>query len=436
MRYAFFTASLLLALPLTACILPEADEDDGAGTGEETEGETMPTGTSSGSESGSSEPTTTTPPGTEESGSSSESEGSTTDDPMPAMCTDATLLAGNPYFAGDLEGWNAEGHPMLGDPPLRSRHLAVSNGQLAVETQYEVWLSDGEMFHRVAGDEEELEPQYQPSGACADVRIIIGEGVAALPNGNLVVADTRGNGVIELADPAGDCTASPLAGTQQQVFDLDVGSEGAFEPGDVEGPGADARFFGPERPIADADGNVYLNDSGNGKIKRIANDADRTVSTVYELPADDRMMAMTVLNGMLYISGVTGVDDFIVAVDPATGESNELFRGRGLFEEIDSTQQASLFAASNDGVDLLLASQKGYIFRVSTAGEPLATVAGMGPIVDFPVDLDLTMPIALDQLPLRSYEIGDANLVRLGDAFVFTGNANGGGFHLWSINCG
>lgn len=435
MRYAFFTVSFLLALPLAGCTLPDLDDEDSGGTGDATDGETTPTTSSSGSESGSTE-STTSPETTDESGSESgESGGSTTDDPMPSMCADATLFAGNPYFTGDLEGWMPEGQPLLADPPLRSRHLAVTGGQLAIETQQEVWIADDTQVRRIAGDELEPEPQYQPSGACEDVRMIIGHGIAGLPNGNLVLVDTRGNGVIELSDPLGTCMASPIAGNQEPILDLDIADDVA-NPGDVEGPGAQAMFYAPERPTADDEGNVYLWDSGNGKVKRIAADADRTVSTVWD-PTEDEgfVLSMTAMNGTLYVAGQNVTDDFLVAVDPETGMANELFRGRGIFEQLDSSQQATLFAMSNDGVDLLLASNKGYVFRVSTSGEPLGVVAGMGQIVDYP-DLDLTHAVALDQLPLRSFATADANLVRMGSDFMFTGNANGVGYHIWRINCG
>jgi hypothetical protein len=158
---------------------------------------------------------------------------------------------------------------------------------------------------------------------------------------------------------------------------------------------------------------------------------------VYD-PTEDEgfVLSMTAMGGMLYVAGQNTTEDFLVAVDPEAGTSMELFRGRGMFEQIDSAQQATLFAMSNDGVDLLLASNKGYIFRVSTAGEVLGVVAGMGTIVDYPADLDLAQPVALDQLPLRSFGVGDANLVRMGTDFMFTGNANGVGYHIWQINCG
>ena len=145
---------------------------------------------------------------------------------------------------------------------------------------------------------------------------------------------------------------------------------------------------------------------------------------------------MTAMDGMVYATGQNATEDIVWGIDAETGENSELFRGRGLFEEVDSSQQTTMFALENDGVDLFVASNKGYVFRLSTSGDPLGVVAGMGSIVDFPEDLDLAGSFALDQLPLRTWGVGDGDMQRLGDDLVYTGNAGGIGFHLWSIHCG
>jgi hypothetical protein len=431
-----FTCSLLTTLSTLGCTLPiDGVDDDGAAdpTGEQ------PTGDDDASATGDDDDGPSPDSGGDDSGDDSSDGGSadSTGGGTPSVCTDATLLAGNPYFNGDLGDWNPAGHPMLGDPPLRMRYLADAGGQLAVDTQQEVWLADGSEFRRIAGDEEELELQYQPSGACADVRFIIEQGIVGLPNGNLVVADVRGNGLVELSDPGGDCTAAPIAGNPDAILDVDV-EDGAAAQGDVDGPGADARFFGVELPIADEAGNIYVNDSGNAKIKRVGADADRTVTTLFDYLAADEpfVLAMTALNGTVYATGQNATEDIVWAIDAESGEATELFRGRGLFEEIDSSQQTTMFALEHDGVDLLVASNKGYVFRLSTSGEPLGVVAGMGTIVDYPQDLDLSASFALDQLPLRTWGVGDGDLLMLGSDLVYTGNAAGIGFHLWSIHCG
>lgn len=433
------TLTLLCVLPLLACDPPSSGDDapaadtgdDGGGT--ETTGGSATATATAGDGSGTGDPDDgplddTGDPADDDSGSTGGTD-------MPAAdCSEATLLMGSPYFTGDLEGWNPAGQGLLAEPPLRSRHLAVVGDEIAVETQFEVWLTEGDQVRRIAGDELELEEQYRPSGACADVRLLIGAGIAALPNGNLVVADTRGNGVIELSDPQGSCTAAPIAGNPDMTLDVDV-EDGAAAAGDVDGPGAQARFFGVERPLADTEGNVYVVDTGNNKLKRIAADADRTVSTIHEFVPGEKPWGLTMLDGMIYATGSNGTQDVVWAIDPAAATGEILYAGRGLFAEIDSTQQAQLAALDNDGVDLLVGSTKGYVFRLSTSAEPLGVIAGYGMVTDYPADLDLTMPIATSELPIRSYANGDGSLVRRGNDILFANNANGVGFHVWSIHC-
>lgn len=432
MRHSLFTSSLLLTLSTVGCTLPGVGDDGDTGNDEDSD-ETAHGSTSNVDDGATGGTDDSSGSGVDDS--TSDDADSSTGDAPATNCTQATLLMGNPYFDGELSGWNPTGQALLADPPLRSRHLADTGGHVAIETQTEVWVADGDQVHRVAGNEADNELQYQPSGACADTRFIITDGVAGLPNGNLVVADVRGNGLVELSDPLGDCTAAPIAGNPDAVLDVDI-SDDVAAIGDIEGPGVDARFFGVQRPYADADGNVYVDDAGNTKIKRIANDADRTVTTVFDYPGDQIVLAMTVLDGVLYATGASAVQDIVWSIDlEAGGEATELFAGTGLFPEVDSSQMTTMFALTHDGQDLLVASNKGYIFRMSTAAQPIGVVAGMGQIVDYPADLDLSMPIPVEQLPIRSYAVNEASLLHLGDDILFTNNANGTGYHVWSIHC-
>ncbi len=418
-----------------ACVLPGLGEDDGAGDTGSASASASTTASTTGSatdaaSSGESGSDSVADSG--ESGSAESTGGTTGGDPL-ATCSDASLYMGNPFFDGELQGWNPNGQGLRADPPLRSRHLANFGGQLAIDTQYEVWGVDGDQVRRIAGNENEGETQYQPSGACEDVRIIIGAGVAGTPDGRVFVADRRGNGVIELSDPLGNCTAQPIAGNPEVTIDLDI-TEDVAAKGDVDGPGLEARFYSVERPTADADGNVFVFDTGNRKLKRIADDAEHTVTTLLDY-GEAAPFASTAMGGKVYMTGTTSSGDFLWAVDAETGEVDELFEGRGIFAEIDSHTQATLFAIESDGVDLFIGSGQGYIFRVSTEGQPLGVVAGYGTAIDFP-DIDLEAPIPLDQLPIRSYATAEAGLVRVGDDLMFT-NVNAGiGFHVWSIHCG
>jgi hypothetical protein len=429
--------TLLALVPFTACVVP-GDGDDETGEQPESGGTDPSTGSpsSTGETSGDELDTSGSEAGSSESGVDTSSGEQTTGEMPPTNCAEATLLLGNPYYGGNLEGWNPEGQGMLDDPPLRSRHLAsVPGDRVAIETQFEVWGAENGQMHRIAGNEASIEDtQYRPNAACEDALFLIAAGIAALPDGRIVVADTRGNGVVELRDPFGDCTAAAIAGNPDTTLDLDVPGSGTAAAGDIDGPGAIARFDGVERPVTDDAGNIYVIDTGNRAFKRIADDADRTVSTVFRYE-DVLPMAITVLDGRLYATGTDGGDDFVWGIDIASGEREVLFQGGGLFEQFDAAQLATMYGLTNDGTDLLVASSKGYIFRLSTAAEPLGVVAGYGLITDFPADLDLSMPIPTAELPIRSYTLALADLVRAGDDILFTNNNNGVGFHVWSIHC-
>jgi ribosomal protein S11 len=80
-------------------------------------------------------------------------------------------------------------------------------------------------------------------------------GVALDPAGNLYVADS-GNHVIRMVDPAG--TITTVVGNGRRGF----GGDG--------GPAADGRIFSPRGVATAASGDLYIADSGNDRIRRIA----------------------------------------------------------------------------------------------------------------------------------------------------------------------
>ncbi len=91
--------------------------------------------------------------------------------------------------------------------------------------------------------------------------------VAPLPDGTWVMADSRAHRIWRV-DAAGSVT--PFAGDGNPTGD----------PRYDNVPALQARFFQPTFVLADAAGNVYVADTHNAAIRKIANDANRTVSTV------------------------------------------------------------------------------------------------------------------------------------------------------------
>jgi hypothetical protein len=92
-------------------------------------------------------------------------------------------------------------------------------------------------------------------------------GVAQLPDGTFVIADARAHRIWQ-TDGSG--TVWAFAGSGHP----------SGSPSYDNVPGLSARFFGPTAVLPDEAGNVYVADTHNDVIRMVANDANRTVTTV------------------------------------------------------------------------------------------------------------------------------------------------------------
>ncbi|RYX94255.1 hypothetical protein EON78_06065, partial [bacterium] len=89
-------------------------------------------------------------------------------------------------------------------------------------------------------------------------------GIAVDSSGNLYIADTSNNKIRKIANDANH-TVSTIAGTTL---------------GYLDGEGSLAQFSNPQGITIDSLGNLYVADSNNRKIRKIANDVNHTVSTI------------------------------------------------------------------------------------------------------------------------------------------------------------
>lgn len=306
------------------------------------------------------------------------------------VCGTARLIAGNPISSVDEDptAWTPTGFPALGEPPLRVFNLAGRGNTVLVNTQEALWRLDRSAadptFVRVFGEDTGGIGAFQPAGACVDGRTFLAHGLAWLPDGRLVTADDYANSVLELSDPLSpSCTVQSIAGTAVALDSTDLDSSNAYQPGDVNGPGADARFAGVGDPIADASGNLYVWDHGNGKVKRIASDGARTVSTVWTLTTDaniDNVNSMAVRAGSLYVGGSRFSTTRILRVDLTTGVATPFFND----DAFTARPQQGLAPANSlpiamvvDGEDLIVLAYGGFVYRVHADGTA-THIAGAG----------------------------------------------------------
>ena len=116
-------------------------------------------------------------------------------------------------------------------------------------------------------------PASPPPAAqwASSVRTLVGgmsgpAGLAQMPDGTFVIADARANRIWQ----TNGSTVWPFAGDGNPSGDPRFDSV----------PGLSSRFFGPTAVLPDAAGNVYVADTHNCVIRKVANDANRTVTTV------------------------------------------------------------------------------------------------------------------------------------------------------------
>ncbi|TYB79952.1 hypothetical protein ES674_08525 [Bizionia myxarmorum] len=95
-------------------------------------------------------------------------------------------------------------------------------------------------------------------GTGADAQFYGPTGITVDNQDNLYVADNRNNKIRKV--------------TQNGMVSTVAGSN----PGDTDGTGTNAQFYGPQEITADSQGNLYIADSGNHKIRKINSSGEVT----------------------------------------------------------------------------------------------------------------------------------------------------------------
>ena len=328
--------------------------------------------------------------------------------PGEFACTTGTLLAGFPEFDAEVGVHANEGDPLRGveGRPLGWREVIFVGTRIVTVVGREVWTSDlaaaSPTVHRLAG----LDGAGQEllDGPCSGARFANLQDLAADSEGSLYVMDQTGNAMLKITDPFNDasCAVHFWAGTSVDTPGITPTSPPNV--GNTEGPGLSAQFALPGRLAIDGANNLYVWDEGNSSIRKIANDADHTVSTLTALPTDPIVDSMLVLGARLYLFAhdATG-DTSIEAVDLTGGGRADIIRGRADLFEFSSSDSLQNGGLATDGTDLFVYF-KGLIFRVTLAGE-ITHVAGDPDVrstIEFDSSYDPAVPHSAFDLQLAN----------------------------------
>ena len=189
-------------------------------------------------------------------------------------------------------------------------------------------------------------------GLCADATFDRPTGVAVSPtNGNIIVAD-RNNYRIRGISVADDCVYT-LAGGEQ---------------GFLDGVGLAARFSDPCGVACDVDGNVYVTDFDNHRIREITV-VSRTVAVLAGSSAAGRQDGAGAQAGFYHPSGVAVDGDGNVVVADYSNHRVRLVAPTGIV----STLAGSRAKSSADGQGGAASFNYPYGVAVGAAGEVLVT---------------------------------------------------------------
>lgn len=297
-------------------------------------------------------------------------------------CTTGSLFAGNPLHDDPMARPAADGTGMLEDPPLHYRNIVFSNGQLITHTGSDLWRANltDKVLHRFAGVEG---GQALITGPCSSARFANLFGMVLASDGSLFLSDQTANTILKVTDPLGpNCTVHHWSGTP---MDVPSGITPVTPPnvGNVDGPGATAKFGLPERLTIDPQDNLYVWDNGNNSLRKIANDADHTTSTLAAKIGGDgggAALNQAFLDGKVYVYGISGNDIFMLSVD-STGTKTDVFRGRADIFGWATSDSLSPGGMVSTGAELVVMF-KNQLFTVSKTG----TVKAIAGTDDRPLD--------------------------------------------------
>ena len=368
----------------------------------------------------------------------------------PLTCSTGTLFAGNPSFDGAPNDRPASGTGIKTGTPFHWQNLVFVGNTLYSRDAGELWAVDtsaaSPVETRIAGQNPKGGTYAFTAGPCATARFGWIKGIAALSDGSLLVVDGLANAVLKVKSPlnAAGCTVEYWAGTRTPKPELNPSSPPNV--GDVDGPGATAKFSNPGPIVTDDAGNAYVYDSDSRKIKKVANDAAHTVSTLggKKIDAPYTIRNLTRIGSKLYGIGDDSSKATVVEIDTATGAVRVVIEGKGdAFPPMPSFRGATLHGITTDGKGLIIAGL-GFVWYLTTAGK-LTHIAGDGTSsMDFPkgsYDPKAPQPALKLQLPGTraapgpNQEVGSFEFITYSKGAIYTRGAKGPGYFVEKIAC-
>lgn len=338
---------------------------------------------------------------------------------------------------------------MKGEMPFHWENLVFVGSTLYSRDKGELWSVDtaaaNPVMNRVAGKNPTAGNYAFTAGSCANARFGWIKGIAPMPDGSLLIVDGLANAVLKVKSPTtpASCTVEYYAGTNKPVAEFSPGK--SPNAGDKDGPGADAKFGNAGPIVTDDAGNAYVYDFGSKKIKKIANDAAHTVSTLgAKISKPYAIRNLTRIGGKLYGIGDDSTVATVLEIDSATGATRTVVEGKGdVFQPMSSYGGATLHGLTTDGKGLIVAGL-GYIWYVTTAGK-VTHIAGDGTSpLDFPkgkYDPKASHPAKDLQLPgsraatSPDMEVGSMEFITYYKGAIYTRGARGTGSFVTRIAC-